>query len=277
MKFRELHIVSRLFLWLVLSVLTVAVIYPVFWMTYSAFKTNKEILTNVYSFPTRLYVENFVIVWTKGNFIQYLINSIIIAGGAVIGTLVLSSSLAYGFAYYGFRGKKILFIYVLLGLIAPIEILMIPSFVLMKVLNLVDTRISVIFSLMSFISFNVFFLTAYYQSIPYELLDAARIDGASELAAFVRIMLPQAKPALLVIGIFHALWAWNSFVFPLVYINSEHLRPITLGLMKFSDRYAQYWGQQTAALCIATWPPIIFYIIFRKHFVKAITTGALKG
>jgi ABC-type glycerol-3-phosphate transport system permease component len=169
----------------------------------------------------------------------------------------------------------------------PTQALIIPGFKLMATLDVWaaamhlpftfrNSPISLIITYFSWTSIAVIFFYAYFRGIPADLADAAAVDGASEWQTFRQIMMPLAMPALVTMGIFYFIWIWNDFLWPLVYVQSEDWRTIPLGLMAFKGRYTTFWSLQMGALSLATWPPLILYIIFRNRIQRGLTEGALK-
>ncbi len=256
---------------------TIIVVYPCVWVTYTAFKPQPDILKNIFKLPQKLYIENFIKVWTGNAFSTYFLNTLLITTVSVLGLVFLVSSMAYALAHFDFKGKRILFLYALLGQMIPAQIIIIPNFKIMSFLGLTDTRFALLLTYVSWIPFGVFFLRAYYLSISRDFREVARVDGASEFTIYFRIMIPLAKPALLVIAIFYFVWIWNDFLWPFIYVNSVSKSTLTIGLMNFSGKYTSLWGQQAAAICLVFWGPLLFYLVFHKQFIKGVLEGGLKG
>lgn len=266
----------KIFTYLMLSLIAFLIIYPIFWVTQTAFKTNLQIMQAPFSLPTSFYIDNFKEAWGMANFPRLFLNSIIATVSGVFVVLILTSLAAYAFVRFNFKGKNILMLYFLLGLMIPPHMLMVPSFKLMSMLNLRNTLFSLVLTYSSWICFGVFFLRAYFLSIPQEIFDAASMDGCSEFRIFFRIIMPISAPGLTTVIIFYFVWIWNDFLFPLIYLQKESVRTVTLGLMNFAGKYTAYWSLQTASLTFALWPPLIFYLIFRKRIQKGLTEGAIK-
>lgn len=276
MNFKEFSLPVKILIYCVLCVILLTVVLPIFWMTYTAFKTPEEIFESPFSLPRSLYLENFKEAWKLANFTLLYRNSLIITIVSVSGLMLFCSAAGYAFARFRFRGSHILFLYFLAGMMIPPQVIMIPGFKVMSMLRLRNTLFSVIFTYLAWVPFAIFFFRAYFLGIPKELADAARIDGASELGIFWRIMLPLATPALVTVGIFYFVWIFNDFLWPLIYLQEARVRTVTLGMMNFQGRYTSLWNLQMAALSIATWPPIIVYLLLRKRIQKGLTEGALK-
>ena len=253
------------------------ILYPLAWMIYSSFKDNADIFADVFAFPTSLYLGNYVTVFTEGAMGLYFRNSLFISIVSVAGLMALSSLAAYAFASFRFRGSTALFLILLLGLMVPPQALIISGFKLMSILKLLDSYWALIFTYFGWTSFGILVLRNFFQSVPREIKDAARVDGAGHWAMFTQIMLPLARPSLSTIAIFYFMWVWNEFIYPLVYMQSPEKYTIPLGVLFFNSRYTVEWGLQMAALAVATIVPLIVYYVFQKQFIRGILAGALKG
>jgi len=273
---RKAKTVVRILTYLVLSIIAFSIIYPIFWVTQTAFKTNMQIFRAPFSLPSSFYLNNFKEAWRMANFARLFLNSAIATVSGVFVVLILTALAAYAFVRFDFKGKNILMLYFLLGLMIPPHMLMIPSFKLMSMLHLRNTLFSLVLTYSSWICFGVFFLRAYFFSIPAEIIDAARLDGCSEFRIFSQIVMPISAPGLTTVIIFYFVWMWNDFLFPLIYLQKESVRTVTLGLMNFAGKYTSYWSLQATSLSLALWPPLIFYIIFRKQIQKGLTEGSIK-
>lgn len=257
--------------------LAALILYPLAWMLYSSFKDNAAIFANVFGLPKSLYLDNYLTVFTKGAMGVYFANSIFISVASVIGLVVFSSLAAYAFASFRFRGSTAIFIVLLLGLMVPPQALIISGFKLMSILHLLDTYWALIFTYFGWTSFGILVLRNFFESVPRDIKDAARVDGAGHWAMFSQIILPLARPSIATIAIFYFMWVWNDFIYPLVYMQTPDKYTIPLGVLFFNSRYNIQWGLQMAALAVATIVPLIVYYVFQKQFIRGILAGALKG
>ena len=257
--------------------LAAIILYPLVWMIYSSFKSNTDIFANVFALPNQLYLGNYITVFTEGAMGLYFRNSLLIAVVSVAGLLVLSSLAAYAFATFRFRGSTPLFMILLLGLMVPPQALIISGFKLMSILKLLDTYWALIFTYLGWSSFGIMVLRNFFQSVPRDVKDAARVDGAGHWQMFTQIMLPLARPSISTIAIFYFMWVWNEFIYPLVYMQTPEKYTVPLGVLFFNGRYTIEWGLQMAALAVATIVPLIVYYAFQKQFIRGILAGALKG
>ncbi|MCY3903962.1 MAG: carbohydrate ABC transporter permease [Caldilineaceae bacterium] len=287
MVFRELSLPVRLLFYLILIVAAVSILYPLTWMSYTSLKTNEEVMLSPFGLPSRISFANVAEAWQKGNFARLYANSLFIAVASVIGIISVSTTAAYGLARYHFAANRSLFVYFLVGMAVPTQALMVPSFKLMAILEswavalrlpiaFLNNPLAVILTYMSWSSLAIIFIRAYFMSIPPELEDAARVDGAREFQILRLVMVPLAMPAIATMTIFYFVFFWNDFLWPLIYLQKHTLRTIPLGIMHFEGRYVSLWSLQVAALSLAAWPPIFIYILFHRRIQRGLTEGALK-
>jgi ABC-type glycerol-3-phosphate transport system permease component len=274
---RRANTTKGLVLYPVFLLIAAVILYPLVWMTYSSFKENADIFANVFALPSSLYLGNYVTVFTQGAMGLYFRNSLFISVVSVAGLLVFSSLAAYAFASFRFRGSTPLFMILLLGLMVPPQALIISGFKLMSILNLIDTYWALIFTYFGWTSFGILVLRNFFQSVPRDVKDAARVDGAGHWQMFSQIMLPLARPSISTVAIFYFMWVWNEFIYPLVYMQTPEKYTIPLGVLFFNGRYTVEWGLQMAALAVATIVPLAVYYMFQKQFIRGILAGALKG
>ncbi|SLN77501.1 carbohydrate ABC transporter permease [Roseisalinus antarcticus] len=277
MKFRDFPMPVRIAAYALLLVMLVSVLLPFVWMVFTAFKSLEEYAVNPLGVPQDWQFGNIAEAWEIGNFLRLYANSLFVTIVSVSGLLLTCSMAGYAFAHFDFRGRDLLFFYFLAGMMIPPQVILIPAFKVMSELGLVNTYFAVILTYLAWVPFAIFFFRAYFRGIPRDLSEAARIDGASEFAIFFRIMLPLAAPAMTTVGIVYFVWIFNDFMWPLVYLNNTGLRTVTLGMMNFQGQYSGATTLKTAALLLATMPPVIVFIVFRKRIQGGLAEGALKG
>lgn len=258
-------------------VVAAVVLYPLIWMFYTSFKEQWEIFRDPFSLPTSLNLANYVEAWTRGNFGRFFFNSVFVTFPSVAGIVLISALAAYAFARLKFRGSSALFYLILVGIMVPPQAIVIPAFLLVSRLGLINNFAALFFTYLSWCPVGMFILHAFFKSLPEELLDAAKVDGAGSFRVFWQIALPLARPALATVAIFYFVWVWNDFLYPLLYLQDDTKSTVPLGLMLFRGQYQTNWGLQTAALSIASFVPLAFYMLFQDKFVKGMTAGALKG
>jgi ABC-type glycerol-3-phosphate transport system permease component len=276
MTFREFPLWVRGAAYFLLCFLFLSVVLPFAWMVVTSLKTIADFTANPFGWPAAIVSANFAEAFATGDFLRLYANSFFITCIAVTGILVFCSAAGYAFAHFEFPGAPILFAYFLLGMMIPPQVILIPAFKIMSQLGFVNTYFAVILTYFAWVPFAIFFFRAYFMSVPKDLIEAARMDGVSEINIFFHVMLPLAKPALVTVGIIYFVWIFNDFMWPLVYLNDTDLRTVTLGMMNFQGKYSAATTLKTAALTLATLPPLIVFIVFRKQIQGGLVEGALK-
>jgi ABC-type glycerol-3-phosphate transport system permease component len=252
-------------------------LYPILVTWFTALRPAKESQQDPFGLPWPPIWENVANAWVKGRFGDYLMNSVIIAIPTVIGVVVLSALAGYGIARFRFPGRALAFGAILLGLTIPFQSVMIPLYYQLLQMGLLGSYWAVILPGIAFgLPFGVFLMAAFFEDLPIELHEAARVDGCSELRIFWSVMLPLAKPAVSTLIVFQFMRTWNEFLMPLLYLQDEAKRPIPLGLMFFQGTYTRDIGLIAAGVTLATVPVIIVYLIFQRQFVRGLTAGAVK-
>jgi raffinose/stachyose/melibiose transport system permease protein len=264
--------------YLVLSIVLILTVAPVILMWSSAFKSKKEINANPIALPTSLKPTNLVTAWTTGRFSKYSVNSVIITIPTVLGVVAFSSLAGYGFARHKFFGKKIFFYLFLLGLMVPFQSIMIPLYFNLKDYGLLGTYFAMILPAIGLgMPFGIYLMQAFFLGLSADLSDSARVDGCNEFQVFWHIILPLTMPAISSLAIFQFVWTWNAFLMPLIYLNKEAYRPLTLGLMFFRGRYTTDLGLISAGVTIASFPLVVVYVLLQRRFLRGLTAGAIKG
>jgi ABC-type glycerol-3-phosphate transport system permease component len=209
---------------------------------------------------------------------RLLMNSAIVTGSAIVGTLIISILAAYAFATMEFPGKKLIFYLVLLGLIVPIPVVLIPEFITVKTYGLIGSRLSLILPYMAFgLPLPLLILTTFFKEIPKELYEAATIDGASPLRRLIDIVLPLARPAIATSVIFLALLFWNEFALALVIIQNPSITTVPLGLASVQGKGGNPWPLIAAAMLITSVPVVILFTAFQRQFIEGLVHGSVKG
>lgn len=263
-----------------LTVYSVCCIYPIIWMIFYSFKNNEEILvSNTFGFPTVWRFENYVNAWKSFNIPMYFKNSILVSVITVAITLAISLMFAYATARMTWRMSTAARIYITAGMFIPVQIVLIPLVILVKDLHLTNTYSSLILPYAAFqMSFACIVFHGFLRSLPFEIEEAARIDGASILRTFAVIIVPMVKTAIASVIIFTFLNVWNEFMVALILINKEVLKTLPLGLVSFKGQFMTDWGGMGAAMVIAAIPTIIVYLLFSEKVENALTVGsAVKG
>ena len=266
-----------------------AMMIPFLWMLTVSLKTRAEVFSSpALVFPSGLHWENYSRMWfalpdvTFGTFFQ---NSIVIASLATIGQVVTCSMAAYAFAVFDFRFKRVLFALILATLIIPFQVVLVPNFILYRYLpwpfsesgNWIGTNLPLWVWAFFGGAFGTFLLRQFFLTIPGELADAARVDGANPWQVFLRIYVPLARPALATLAIFQFMWSWNDLLDPLIYLRDLPTYTTTVGLAFFQGQFVGKWPEMMAGALVSLLPMIILFVIAQKYFVRGITLSGLKG
>jgi len=254
------------------------VLAPMLIMGLSAFKNTREIFQNPFGLPDVWRWENFARVWVEAKFALYFRNSVAVTVASVAVILALGAMAGYALGRFRFGGNDLLYLYFLSGLMLPIRLGIIPLFILMRNLRLLDTPWSLILTYAaSGLPSAVFILTGFFRALPSDLDSAARIDGAGEWLIYRRIMLPLVRPALVIVAVYNLIPIWNDFFFPLVFIQSDRLKTLPLGMTAFFGQYYTDWATLFAGLTLAAVPVVALYVLLSQHFIRGLTAGAVKG
>jgi multiple sugar transport system permease protein len=264
-------------LFIIVSIVAVFMIAPFAWMVITSIKPKAEIFTlKIIWWPSRVTFDSYRDVFTAAPFLRYMLNSLIISSTDVASSLLFSTMTGYAFAKFRVRGANLIFMVILSGLMIPFSVRLIPLYLAMVNAGLSDTYFGVIApNLLSIM--GIFLLRQYATTLPDELIDFARIDGASEPRIFFMIIMPLCKPAMAALGIFKFMFTFNDFLWPLVMINDVTKRTITVGLAMFSGYYTTYYGQFMAASTFAVIPIILVYMFFQRQIIQGIALTGLKG
>jgi multiple sugar transport system permease protein len=267
----------NILIYLILFAGLVIMIGPFLWMISTSFKTTNAVLQIPPQWiPDSPTANNYLRLFSEFNFYRPFINSVIVAVTTPVLSLLVCSMAGYAFAKFDFPFKRVLFLVVLGTLMVPTQITMIPVFLLLKRLAMLNTYRGLILPGVA-TAFNIFFLRQFMQSIPEELLEAARIDGAGEFFIFFKIVLPLTKPALAALGIFSFTGAWNQFLWPLIIATSEKMYTLPVAISNLTGQFSSAYGLQMAASVMATLPIIIIFLFAQKYFIRGITLSGLKG
>lgn len=252
--------------------------YPLFWLLYTAFKSNPEIFANVWGLPQRLNLENFREVWGRGLFSRYYLNSLIVTACSVGAILVIGSLAGYALARARLRWKEPVYLAFLAGMMMPPHVVLIPLYVMLRRAGILDTYLALVLPYVAFgLPVAIFVFRGFFEEVPRELEEAARMDGCSTSRIFWWIVVPVSRPAFATVAIYSAITVWNEFVFALTFINNPRLRTIPVGLMDFKGLYSADIALTMTALATATIPLLLVYIAAQRHIIKGLTAGALRG
>ncbi|MFV0415471.1 MAG: carbohydrate ABC transporter permease [Chthoniobacterales bacterium] len=288
---RIMHMLKRTLLWLLLAGLGISMVYPLLWMIGTSVKTTDPGLllaegarSNIFSqsgnilenlFPAVWHWENYRQVFREVPYARYFLNSLGVALAVTFGQLVTSSMAAYAFSRFEFRGRDKWFFCYLATLMVPTTVTLIPTFILLSRMGLIDTYFALIVPVM-FSAYGTFMLRQFFMGIPRDLEEAAMIDGYGPFAIYWRIILPLSRPALATLGIFSFLGNWQNLLGPLVKINRDELKTLPLGLLNFVDINSANWPLLMAASLISILPIILIFLLGQRFFVSGVRLGGVK-
>ncbi|HGF8228654.1 TPA: carbohydrate ABC transporter permease [Enterococcus faecium] len=257
-------------------VILLVIAFPFLWLIISSFKHEKDII----SFPPRIFadsytLDNYIKVWTTIPLLDYIKNTVIFAGGTVITSVFFDSLAGYAFARMRFKGKSVLFYFVLLTMMIPFQVFMIPLFIEVNLLGMLDTYAGLIIPRIT-TAFGIFMMRSFFITLPDSLEEAARIDGLSEFNIFLKIMLPLSKPTLLSLGIFTLMNSWNDLLYPLILTSSSKMRTLPAGLALFTGQNISFYGPVMAGTVISMLPLLVVYIFAQKYFVQGTAMSGMK-
>lgn len=250
------------------------VIAPLMLIILNSMRPSREIFKNPIGLPTQLNFDSYAKAWNEASFSQYFGNSLTITTAAVVLATSVSVLAAYALGRYTFTGSSFLAVFFLSGLLLPFRLAILPLFLLLDDLGLVDTRIGLILVYAATgVPFSVFILSAFFRQLPDELSEAARIDGAGEFTIFRRVMLPLVRPGLATVAVFQFVPLWNDFFFPLVLLRSTDKWTLPVGMTRFFGEFQTDWSTLFAGIIITTLPLIILFLVATKQIIAGLTSG----
>ncbi|MFC4321357.1 carbohydrate ABC transporter permease [Litchfieldia salsa] len=269
--------ISKNIVFLGLLAYAVIILYPLFWMFISSFKSYQEIYSNVWALPTDWKFENYTQAWSKG-ISSYFFNSVYVTSLTIILTVLIGSMAAFVLSRYKNRWIDAGLLFTIGGLMMNPQVALIPLFEILTITNLIDTHWALILTYVAYrLPLTIILIRAFFLSVPKELSESALMDGCSEFGIYWRIYLPISLPIVFTSVILTAYFAWNEFLFATVFINSSELKTIPSGLMVFRDALRTDWGVLLSGMVIASVPMIILLIFLQKYLVRGLAEGSVKG
>jgi multiple sugar transport system permease protein len=260
-----------------LTVFGLIMVMPLVWMISSSFKFEADIFQMPFRWiPTNPNLQNYPDAINKFPYLSWYKNTILVTVGVVFFVLSFSSLSGYAFAKLNFAGKNIIFSLFIATMMIPVQVRVIPQYIIFKLIGVIDTQWSVIFPWM-FNAFSIFLMRQFFMSIPDELIEAAKLDGASEYKTFGQVILPLAKSQLSALLILSFTWGWNDYFGPLIYIHTPKNQVLSVGIASFKAEYADNFGIQMAGATMALVPLIVLYLIAQKNFIEGIALSGVKG
>lgn len=262
-----------------LVVIFIYTVFPLYVMLTGAFKTTGQLRGDLLGLPNPPQIQTVgnILNPATSSFWQNLLNSLIIMAGTVIVDVLLCSLTGFTFARIKFFGREFLYNYILLGLLFPLAVAILPMYLQMRDIGLIDTYIGIILPQAAFnLAFHTMLTRSFFEQIPMDLEEAATIDGCGKLGFLVRMVIPLSKPIITTIAVLTLVASWNQFLLPLLVLNDESKYTLPLGVMQYQGQYATDWSKVLAYLTLSTVPAIIFYVLAQKEIVAGLTAGAVK-
>ena len=276
---RNISLPAKILVYAIMVIFTVLTIYPILWLVLQSFKTNTTYLTtNKLSFPSSLYLGNYAFVINQGNFFGFFKNSLIYTSVTVAVVVVLSNMAGFAFAKLNYKITKLLHGIFIVGILPTMQSILIPLFLMVSAAGIHNTRWAVLIPYIALgLPMGVYLCTDFQKSIPDELLEAARIDGASFISIFSRVVLPMCAPVSVTLAIITFTGNWNEFILMSLMTSSEKLKAIPYMVGRYAGALGSDYGKLFTSLTVALIPILIFYSIFRNQITKGVAAGAVKG
>lgn len=271
-------LIGKIILYIILILITAVMVIPFLWMLSASIKSDREVfqMNPFVWIPEVPKWDNYINIWTKIPMLKFVENTVFLTIVVTLLQLLTSSFAAYSFAKLEFKHKNTLFLAYIATIAMPWQVYMVPQFIMMRAMGLNDKLLAMI-CLQAFSAFGVFMMKQFYEGIPSELCEAARIDGMSEYKIYAKIMLPLSKPALSTLTIFTFVNTWNDYLGPLIYLKTESKKTIQLGLKMFIGQYSSEYGLIMAGSVLSLIPVIIVFLCLQKYFVEGVASTGLKG
>ena len=268
--------VKNILWYVILLSFSLIFVLPIIWIFISSLKTSNEIFSWPPTIlPNEVTFSNYITAFSKGNFVTYFKNSIFVAVAATALTLLINSMAGYALAKFDFKGNKVIFFLFIATLMIPLQVIMVPIFIVLRNLGLYNSLWGIIIPPAATPT-GVFLVRQYMTTIPDEVLESARIDGASEWRIFSMIILPLSKPVLTALTIFSFMWRWNDFLWPFVVLSTESKYTIQVAIANFVGQFSVDWNSLLAMNIVAMIPVLLVFLFFQRYFVKGIAMSGMK-
>lgn len=274
---RAQHLPGSLLRQLVVLFFTALSLFPVYFMAVSSLKSKADYLENKFNLPPHPIPDNFLTAFAGEKFLIRFANSTILTVGSVAVSLLIACLAAYAFARMRFPGKRTLFNLILSLMVVPPVVMVVPLFVTMVRLKLVNTyQGAILIYIGLLLPFSVYMMTNFFQTIPHEIIDAARIDGCSTFGVFSRILMPLSAPAVITLIVVNALWVWNELLIALIFLQRDEMKTLMVGIASMRSRIYVDIPATMAGLLVATIPIVVLYLFGQRYFIRGLVGGAVK-
>ena len=262
----------------ILLIMVIICIYPIVWMFFGSMKDKAEFYTNIWGLPKQIHLDNYIAAWKNADLGRRFINSLIVTLGSMCIMIPVTSCAAYAVARLNFKGKNLIYMYLLLGIMIPAGVLGIPTFTVAMKMGLLNSHfgLMLIYAAQN-IAMGMFIMRGFFISLPRELEEAAMIDGCSRFGCFVRIIVPLARAGVAIQVIFNGLTIWNDYFMANIMITKDELRTLPLSIANFVGKHSTNYPELFAMLTMATIPVIIVFVLSQKSFIEGVAAGAVKG
>lgn len=275
---KRLPSVGLVLQYVICTAVALVVMVPIVATLFGGLKETGELMANPFGLPIPPRIENYTRILSGGEFFMQMGNSLWVLAGSVLVSLVASSMASFVFARLAFRGRDGLFTFINLGLLFPLAVAILPLYIQLRNMGLLDSLPGVFLPQAAFsLPTNILILRNFFRSIPAELEDAAYIDGCTPAGFFWRILLPLARPALATVAVLVMVTSWNNFLLPLLVLNNQSLWTLPMGVMKYSGEHGIEWGPILAFVTLALIPAIFLYLLAQRQLIAGLTSGAVKG
>ena len=270
---------DQTFCYAILSALALVVLYPFITLILGSLKSESEFFANPIELPAAFQWRNYAEAWQNAHIAQFTVNSTIVAGGTVILTLFIAGTASFALSRFSFPGNRIVYLSFVILLTLPVQVYIIPLYVVVVKAGLADNLLGLILCYTTGnLPLSVFLFKTYFDAIPRELLDSARLDGCGDWSTFLRIVLPLSRPIIATVTIFTFVQAWNEFFLALVFIHNPDLQTLPLGLQAFFvNQFQTQFPQLFATLMLSITPIVVVYLLLQRQFITGLTAGAVKG
>lgn len=268
--------VDKIILSIIIYIIALCFIFPFVWMISTSFKYETDVLEFPFHIiPENINTNNYRTVWQNKSFFTYYRNSIFVTVLTVIGDMCLTSMAAYSFARLKFRGRNMIFYIYISAMMIPSQVLLLPKYIIFSKLGINNTHLALILPGICSI-FSIFLLRQFFMTIPQDLSEAAKIDGAGHLRTFLQVVLPLAKPGLVTLVLISTIWSWNDYINPLIFLSNDKLFTLTVGLQRFQESNSSNNAVIMAGTVSSILPIIILFILFQKQFVASVASSGIK-
>lgn len=269
---------KKTLLYIILGIFGFVALYPLIWMIYTSFKSNNDISISAFALPRKLHFENYLNAWETAKIGVYFFNSAFVSIISIIITILIGSSAAFILSKFEFKLRKFIYTLFIVGMLIPLQSVLVPLFIQMRALHLLDTEWSLILTYTAFgLPVTIFVLESFMRAFPDSIIEAAIMDGSSIPRVFFSIIIPMSRPAIATITILNFLNNWKEFSFALIFITSDIKKTLPLGLYNFLGAYTSDYAGLMAALVISSIPVVIMYLILQEQIINGMTAGAVKG